>query len=285
MKPRLLTGSAPAVVVLLLAWGCSPADVPKPRLEVRSARPPGRPFGTVADRAVSVVAGTGEAASTGDGGPALAASLELPGSLAFDDQGNLYIAERLRIPKVTPDGMITTFAGNGTRAKRSEKASDAARGDGGPARRAQVEIPKHLTFAPDGSLYFVEPLVGRIRRVASDGTIDTVVGSGPRSCGDATHSYESKAPEDVSLCFPQAVGVLPDGDIVFEDNEQLWRVHEDRVTLFAGDGQVAPESSAIGDDGPATEASLTSVSDVVVDGSGNLYIAENPWRSLRSALR
>src|ERR671918_2848997 len=69
MKPRLLTGSAPTVVVLLLAWGCSPPDAPEPRLEVRSARPPGRPFGTVADRAVSVVAGTGEAASTGDGAP------------------------------------------------------------------------------------------------------------------------------------------------------------------------------------------------------------------------
>lgn len=275
MKPRLLTGSAPTVVVLLLAWGCSPPDAPEPRLEVRSARPPGRPFGTVADRAVSVVAGTGEAASTGDGGPALAASLEQPGSLAIDNQGNLYIAERLRIRKVAPDGTITTFAGNGTRGKRSERASSVARGDGGPARGAQVDIPEHLTFAPDGSLYFVEPLAGRIRRVAPDGTIDTVVGGGPRSCGLAPSSYEGKDPEDISLCFPLALGILPDADIVFEDNEQLWRVHQDRVTLFAGDGQTVLDPSAIGDGGPATEASLTLVSDVVVDGSGTVYIAED----------
>ena len=75
--------------------------------------------------------------------------------------------------------------------------------------------------------------------------------------------------------FPAGVGILPDADIVFEDNEQLWRVHQDRVTLFAGDGQTVLDPSAIGDGGPATEASLTLVSDVVVDGSGTVYIAED----------
>jgi DNA-binding CsgD family transcriptional regulator len=61
-------------------------------------------------------AGSGRAAYGGDGGPATAADLNLPAGLAFDNAGNVYIADsgNNRVRKVSPDGTITTIAGDGT---------------------------------------------------------------------------------------------------------------------------------------------------------------------------
>src|SRR5207249_4298413 len=89
---------------------------------------------------ISTVAGSGPAGDTGqaggfagDGGPATAALLKTPSSVAFDADGNLYIADagNNRIRRVDKQGIITTFAGNG-------RAGFA--GDGGPAMAAELNL-------------------------------------------------------------------------------------------------------------------------------------------------
>src|SRR5262249_19265808 len=75
------------------------------------------------------VAGSGERGYRGDGGPALAASLNMPHEIQFDSNGNLYIAERdnhvvRRVDRAS--GIISTFAGTGVA---------GFSGDGGPASR------------------------------------------------------------------------------------------------------------------------------------------------------
>ncbi|MGH2573438.1 MAG: hypothetical protein ACRDGU_08165 [Actinomycetota bacterium] len=270
-------GPVAAVVLVIAAGGCTSAvspEKPSPAVE-EPVQPPGKPFGMVLDRAVSLVAGTGKADSTGDGGPALEASLELPGSLTFDTRGNLYIAERLRIRKVAPDGTITTFAGDGSNTEFSEGEPSGPPGDGGPAIHAQMEIPEDLAFAPDGSLYFVEPLAGRIRRVASDGTIDTVVGNGRVTCGISPSSHQGKDPESISVCSLRGLTFLANGDLVFADGQRLWRLHGDRIYLFAGNGRVVLDPSRAGDGGPATKAGLTAIADLAADRNGSIYIAED----------
>jgi serine/threonine-protein kinase len=64
---------------------------------------------------ITTVAGVGERGCTGDGGPATAAALAAPSGLAVGPEGSLYIADASnnRIRRVTPDGRITTYAGNG----------------------------------------------------------------------------------------------------------------------------------------------------------------------------
>ena len=62
---------------------------------------------------VTVVAGNGIAGISGDGGPATAASLDSPYGVAVDTAGNLYISQVNRVRKVTPSGIISTYAGNG----------------------------------------------------------------------------------------------------------------------------------------------------------------------------
>lgn len=123
---------------------------------------------------ITIVAGGEEMGFSGDGGPAREAELEAPAAVAFDSQGNLYIADHNngRIRRVDgKTGVITTIAGNGQR---------ELSGDGGPAKEASLNAPAGLAFDAEDNLYIADAGNNRIRRVdAATGTISTVVGSGP----------------------------------------------------------------------------------------------------------
>jgi secreted PhoX family phosphatase len=117
------------------------------------------------------VAGTGQKGSTGDGGPATAATLSNPTGLALDTAGNLYIAEGFgyRVRKLSPDGVIATVVGTG---------QQGSTGDGGPATSATLNGPTGLAFDIAGDLYITEDCAnsacGRVRKVSRSGTISTV---------------------------------------------------------------------------------------------------------------
>ncbi|HEY5611103.1 MAG TPA: hypothetical protein VIL97_07840 [Thermoanaerobaculia bacterium] len=97
---------------------------------------------------ITTVAGNGVRGSSGDGGPATAASLHA-GGIALDRSGNLYIAEfdTGRIRKVTPaTGIITTIVGSGVQ---------GFAGDGGPATLARLR-PYDITVDSGGNLYIAD---------------------------------------------------------------------------------------------------------------------------------
>jgi hypothetical protein len=83
---------------------------------------------------ISTVAGGGSRGFMGDDGPATLALLYYPYGAASDAAGNLFIADtgNSRIRKVTPSGLITTIAGQGT---------VGSSGDGGPATSARLALP------------------------------------------------------------------------------------------------------------------------------------------------
>lgn len=129
---------------------------------------------------ITTIAGNGIKASTGDGGPALMASLDFEagsnpepsGGLALAG-GKLYIAEtlahRIRVVDLTTN-VITTIAGTGT---------SGFSGDEGPALQAQLYHPRDLEFGPDGRLYVADTDNARIRAIdLGTGIIQTVVGTG-----------------------------------------------------------------------------------------------------------
>jgi hypothetical protein len=100
-----------------------------------------------------------------------------PRAIAFDSQGNLYIAERaghaLRV--VDAEGRIRTVAGTGVAGHS---------GDGGPARAAQVNGPKHIWVTPEDDVLITDTENHVIRRyVARDGTIHRVAGTGVAGAG------------------------------------------------------------------------------------------------------
>jgi uncharacterized protein (TIGR03437 family) len=123
---------------------------------------------------ITTVAGSGVAGSSGDGGSALTAQLDLPSGIAVDATGNLYIADSgsNRVRKIA-SGTITTFAGTGVA---------GFSGDGGAAANAQLFAPAGVAVGPGGSIYVADTSNNFIRRITA-GTISTIAGGGP-SFGD-----------------------------------------------------------------------------------------------------
>ena len=123
---------------------------------------------------ISTIAGNGAAGYNGggyggDGGPAINAQLFLPSGLAVDGSGNVYIGDtnNYRVRKISPAGIITTIAGNGTR---------GSSGDSGPALQAQLYNPAGLKFDNAGNLFIADG--SRVRMISPSGIITTVAGTG-----------------------------------------------------------------------------------------------------------
>jgi uncharacterized protein (TIGR03437 family) len=210
---------------------------------------------------LTVVAGNGSPGFSGDGGPATHASLHLPTGLAVDPSGNLYIADEFnnRIRKVGTDGTISTIAGNGT---------DIFSGDGGPAVNAGLSSPYSVAMDKAGSLYIADAQHNRIRKIASDGTISTVAGSGGQGfSGDGGSAINAQ------LNTPSCVIVDAAGNMLISDtnNNRIRRVSTSGViTTVAGNGTAAYS----GDGGPAVSASLNTPHGIATDSAGNIYIAD-----------
>lgn len=119
---------------------------------------------------ITTVAGTGVAGFSGDAGPAKQAQIEEPTHIACAPDGTLYFLDaNVRVRKVTPAGIITTVAGNGTIGES---------GDDGPATAAQLSSfdRDHGDIAVDGdsNVFILEMEGGRVRRVdAKTGIITT----------------------------------------------------------------------------------------------------------------
>ena len=161
---------------------------------------------------IDTVAGTGEAAYAGDGGPGTEAALRWPTALQLDDEGNLYIADTFNhvIRRLAPDGTITTVAGSG---------SEGDAGDGGPATAAQLSQPFGLALDQDGTLYIGDRGNFRVRRVSPDGMIDTLAGIGVEGVGSEGPARESKLGYLARLAL--------DGDellVADQSNAMIWRV-------------------------------------------------------------
>lgn len=120
---------------------------------------------------ITTVAGTGEATWTGDGGPGAAAGLHWPTALQLDAGGNLFIADTFNhaVRRLAVDGTIATVAGTGV---------EGSTGDGGPAIVARLSQPFGVALDEDGTLYIGDRGNFKVRRVAPDGVIDTLAGTG-----------------------------------------------------------------------------------------------------------
>jgi uncharacterized protein (TIGR03437 family) len=134
---------------------------------------------------------------TGDGGPATSARLNNPEGVALDVAGNLYIADgnNNRIREVTKStGIINTVAGSST--------IGGFGGDGGPATKAKLNIPKGVAIDLVGNLYIADGYNSRVRLVTPAGIISTVAGNGSTGAGG-----DGQLATTASLYFPSGVAV------------------------------------------------------------------------------
>jgi sugar lactone lactonase YvrE len=212
------------------------------------------------DGTITRFAGTGKPGFSGDDGPATDAQLAGPNDLQSDSQGHVYVADagNHRVRVVDSTGKITTFAGT----------SAGYSGDGGQAAKAQLRAPSALCLDGSGALYICDFGNHAVRKVASDGTISTVAGTGkPGFARDGGPATESQ------LFQPCGVAVDKQGQVYIADsvNNRIRVVRLDgTIDTVAGTGK----GSFGGDGGPAREAFI-SVPDLIdIDAAGNIYIAE-----------
>ena len=213
---------------------------------------------------ISTVAGNGNRSFSGDGGSATSASLYLPNSVAVDTSGNIYIADTYnnRIRKVNNKGIINTIAGNGIA---------GFSGDYGQATSAELNNPTGILLDASGNLFIADANNNRIRKVISNGTINTVAGGGNYGDGGSATNAKLNNPKGIAL---DASGNLFIAD---EANNIIHKIGSNGIiNLVAGGGILG-----LGDGGSATSAKLISPQGVALDASGNLYIADNGNNRIR----
>jgi trimeric autotransporter adhesin len=270
------------------------ADTDNQRVRLVAAR-----TGTLYGQAMTAghiytIAGDGTAGYSGDGGPATAAELNVPGWAVADGAGNVIIADtgnnRVRVlaaktgtfyGQAMTAGHIYTVAGDGTAGYS---------GDGGPATAAELNAPGGLTVDPAGNLVIADTENDRVRVVAGStgtfygqamtaGHIYTVAGGGPSSgLGDGGPATEA------ALAWPGAVAIDGSGNLLIADTlDYQVRVVATSTGTFYGQAMTAGDIYALagdgtpgfsGDGGPAAAAELDEPSGVAVESGGGVLIAD-----------
>ncbi|MDF3029743.1 MAG: repeat containing protein [Moraxellaceae bacterium] len=258
------------------------------------ARVDGTNFG-VAMTAGNIYTVAGGGGAFGEGGAATAAALDTPAAVAFDSDGNLFIADTgnhviRMVPKA--DGTyygiamtannIYTVAGTGT-AEFS--------GDGGVATAAELDQPFGLAFDSVGNLYFPDRNNERVRvLVKTPGTyfgismptanaIYTVMGDGTAGVsanGTAAATARLNSPTSVAFDSAGNLYVTSLGNhliqLVAKTDGTYFGVPATAGNAYIVAGDVVYGSS--GDGGPATSARFLAPTDLAFDSAGNLYISD-----------
>jgi sugar lactone lactonase YvrE len=175
---------------------------------------------------ISTVAGSGISGYAGDGTLATTAKLNNPSGVAVDNKGNIFVADNGNnvIRKVDAvSGIITTFAGTGTRGYS---------GDDSSAISATLNYPYALAADSSGNLYIADQFNSRIRKVmAATGIISTVAGSATIGFnGDSIH------PALASINNPTGIVFDSDGIMYIADNvnNRIRKVKLELATIWTG---------------------------------------------------
>jgi sugar lactone lactonase YvrE len=222
----------------------------------------------------------------GDGGPATSAQLNQPHGVAVDSHGNIYVADSLnnRIRRIDAgNGTINTIAGGDARHGQPD----------GPAATAVLKFPKSMFMTADDVLYICNSGGNEIIKIdvkASPLRFFRVAGNSQakRYGGDGGFAT------DAQLNHPEGVWVTPDQTVYISDseNELVRRVTPDgKISTIAGDADAATRAAASnqypipgdsgGDGGRATAAHLNGPRGIAVDGTGNIYVAEETGARIR----
>lgn len=223
------------------------------------------------DGTISTIAGTGAKGYSGDGGPALQATFNLPHELRFDANGDLYIVDMTNhvVRKIDmKTKVITTIAGTGVAGYS---------GDGGPAVKAQFKQPHSIQFGPEGDLYVCDIGNHVIRKIdMKSGTISTFAGT-----GKAGATPDGAPISGTPLKGPRSLDFDPQGNLWLATREgnQVFKfdLKGEKIHHIAGTGA----KGFTGHGGPAKEATLSGPKGISVDAEGNVWLADCESHSIR----
>lgn len=253
---------------------------------------------------VSVFAGLGYGGYSNDGKKANTALIGGVTGLAIDSKGNIYLADAVgsRIRKVNATGIISTVAGNGTKCDKAGKC-----GDGGPAGKANLNLPESVALDGAGNIYIADMTDNRIRVVNTGtttitiagvsipaGFINTVAGNSlpcsnsqgpPPTCGDGGAAHLAQLTMPFGVAVDQTTGNFYIADT--KDQEiRLVTASTGVISTFAGNGLACfNQHSGCGDGGPPASAQLWAPKGVFTDAAGDVYIADTSSNRIRSVVK
>jgi len=225
---------------------------------------------------ISTIAGTGEAGFDGDGGPAIAAKLAQPHSIALDHRGGLYVADigNHRIRRIDLEsGQIETMAGTGRR--ELPKAGALARG-------SAVAGPRALFI--DGSTMWVA-----LREGHSVWTLDLESGKWEHVAGTGKKGFggDGQSARDAAFDGPKGIALGPSGNVYVVDTEnQAIRMIERQTGLISTIAGGGPDRRGSGGDGgPATGAQLDRPHGICISSNGDVFIGDTLNHRVRRVKR
>jgi len=219
--------------------------------------------------ALETLAGDGRASFSGEGGPATSAALKSPSEIAFDREGNLYIADAANYVLRRVDAktkIITTIAG----IRKNRFTGDGA------ALETALARPGGLAFDRDGRLVIADTMNARLRRLdLTTGRIETLAGNGDMMFLGPGPALET------GMAWVNAPRPDSAGNIYFCDtgNNRVLRLDAKtgRVEIAAGSGI----NRFGGNGGPALAAEMNQPASLAVDAAGNLFIADTQNHAIR----
>jgi len=224
-----------------------------------------------ADGKIHTVVGNGQTGYSGDGGPALEASLNKPHEIRFDRAGNLFIVDMVNHAVRRVDAktqVISTVVGTG---------KPGYSGDGGPANKAQLNQPHSIQFDRDGNLFICDIRNHVIRRVdAKTQIINTFAGT-----GKAGPTPDGSPIKDTPLNGPRSIDFDRNGNLWLATREgnQILRfdIKAGVIHHVAGTGK----KGFTGNGGPARLATLSGPKGIALDSKGNAYLADTESHTIR----
>jgi YD repeat-containing protein len=222
---------------------------------------------------IEAIAGDGNSAYSAqdEGAPATEASLDDPSRIAVAPDGSVFVADARhgRIRQITPDGRITTAAGDGSLCFEPD-IQGRPLGDGEPARSHHACFITDMEAGPDGALYFAQSITGRVRTIGRDGILRTLAGCSP--CQPAGGGDGGPATQ-ARLEDPTAIDFSAEGALYIADGcaNKVRRVSpEGVITTYAGTGV----GDFNGEGQPARAAYLNCPQDLGAAADGSLLVAD-----------
>jgi gliding motility-associated-like protein len=209
---------------------------------------------------ISLFAGDGTIGATD--GPGTNASFHYPSSLISDESGNLYLPDydNNKIRKITPEGIVNTFAGNGTQGSAN-----------GPAASASFYQPTSIAFDKQGNMIVCDFGNSLIRKISPQGMVSTLA-------GDLLEGYKDGPGSSALFGGPTGISIDKFDNIFVADksNNRIRKVTpEGTVTTFAGNGNKASI------DGTGTSASFDLPQTLTFDHDGNMFVTDYTGNKIR----